>query len=136
MIFSARFDFKPCFNWRLWRNLLLCDHWVLAWAHWPKMVGFHNLVGVAIASVSKKLALSWKSYYTKVKWHVYSGSYIFFTASDIMEAVRGRFCFYGMNTNSTFGSSHSASFAFQRECQSLYGFIRPLGTPICCEEVL
>ena len=69
--YFARFDFKPCNNWWQWRNLIL-------WAPWPKMVGFHNLVGVAIASVSKELALSWKSYHTKVKWHVYSGSYIIF----------------------------------------------------------
>ena len=38
----------------------------------------------------------------------------FFSASDIMEAVRGRFRFYGMNARPTFGSSHSASSAYQK----------------------
>ena len=43
-----------------WRNLLGCDHWVLAGTPRPKTVGFRNLVGVAIAPVSKKLAVKYK----------------------------------------------------------------------------
>ena len=36
-----------------WQNLPGCDHWVLAGSPKPKTVGFCNLVGVAIALVSK-----------------------------------------------------------------------------------
>ena len=38
--------------------------------------------------------------------------------------------------NSIFGSSHSTSFAYHKVHQSPYGFIWPLDTPICCEEVI
>ena len=38
-------------------KLARCDHWVLAGTPTPKIVGFCYLVGVAIAPVSKKLAV-------------------------------------------------------------------------------
>ena len=38
-------------------NLLVCDHWVLAGIPWPKTVEFRDLVGVAIAPVSNKIAV-------------------------------------------------------------------------------
>jgi hypothetical protein len=38
--------------------------------------------------------------------------------------------------NLSFGSSHSARFAYQTARQSPYGFIWPLGAPIGCKEVL
>ena len=42
-----------------WQNLLGCDHWVLAGTPRSKMVVFRDLVGVAIATVSKKLNVKW-----------------------------------------------------------------------------
>ena len=42
---------------RQWQNLLGCDNWVLARTPRPIMVGFCDLVGVAIAPVSKKLTV-------------------------------------------------------------------------------
>ena len=39
------------------KSLLGRDHWVLARTPRPKMVGFCDLAGVAIAPVSKKLAV-------------------------------------------------------------------------------
>ena len=41
---------------RQWRNLLGCDHWVLAGTPWPKTVEFCELGGVVIAPVLKKMA--------------------------------------------------------------------------------
>ena len=34
-----------------WQNLLGCDHWIQVGPHW--LVGFSDLVGVAIAPVKK-----------------------------------------------------------------------------------
>ena len=44
---------------RQWWNLLVLgyDQWTLAGTPWPKTVGFSNLVGAAIAPVSKKLTV-------------------------------------------------------------------------------
>ena len=39
---------------RQWRNLQGCDNWVLSGSPEPTMVGFCDLVGVGIGSVSKK----------------------------------------------------------------------------------
>ena len=44
---------------RQWRNLLGFDHWILAGTLGPKMVEFCDLMGVAIAPVSKKLAVKY-----------------------------------------------------------------------------
>ena len=55
--FSAKFDSKSPYEGCQWRNLLGCDHWVLAGTPRPKIVGFCDLVGVAIAPLSKKLAV-------------------------------------------------------------------------------
>ena len=40
-----------------WQNLLGWDHWVQAGPPCPKAVEFRDLVGVAIAPVSKKLTV-------------------------------------------------------------------------------
>ena len=48
-------------------NLLGCDHWVLAGTPRPKIVGFYHLAGVAIAPVSKKLALKMSNMETLLK---------------------------------------------------------------------
>ena len=44
---------------QLGQNLLGRGHWVLAGTPRPKIVGFCDLVGVAIAPVSKKLAVKY-----------------------------------------------------------------------------
>ena len=53
-----------------WRNLLGCDHWVLAGTPRPKTVGFRNLVRVAIAPVSKKLAVKGNFILPRGPFHV------------------------------------------------------------------
>jgi hypothetical protein len=54
---------------RQWQNLLGVDHWVMARTPRSKTIGFRDLVRVAIAPVSKKLAVNRQSLgdFTKIE---------------------------------------------------------------------
>ena len=57
-------------KWRQWQNLQGVFYWVIAGTPRPKSVGFCDLVGVAIAPVSKKLAVKGNFILPRGPFHV------------------------------------------------------------------